>query len=428
MSGNNGGGKKSPWLAVEIVVMCIFAVLIISMLVIYFSFRETGAVPKFFGYYIYQTHAVNMEPKVPEGAAVFASEKEKENISSGSVILCMLDGAPTIINAVETLEEESGKFYIVRFNTSPQNETYKIPAESVIAKAVYYDTFTGSLLSFATSEKGIILVVIIPSILIVLFQVIKIVLAQKNEYDDYEAEEEDDTPNLYANIGKDGFDEEESYRSLPPVRAKFDTAVKEKPESVIRIDSSGAAVYEPAEKKQEEDILITSKSLDRMSGHTPENSDMTVYNARSYVNEAVKIKEEPKRPDPISDILSPELAEKSHSAFRATDVIPETIASVKTAARPETEPIPVRSRRFSPQKAAEEPQAGVPKQYFSLDEKAPSIPLGDADKPILNTNAIPENSVVPKERIAPKRKASSGKTVEELMSIIDSQQAKIKRK
>lgn len=428
MSGNNGR-KKSPWLAVEIVVMCIFAVLIISMLVIYFSFRETGAVPKFFGYYIYRTHAVNMEPKVPEGAAVFASEKEKENISSGSVVLCMLDGTPTIINVVEMLDEESGKFYIVRFNTSPRNETYKIPAESVIAKAVYYDTFTGSLLSFATSEKGIITVVIIPSILIVLFQVIKIVLAQKNEYDDYEAEaEEDDAPNLYANIGKDGFDEEEPYRSLPPVRAKFDTAVKEKPESVIRIDSSGAAVYEPVEKKPDEDILITSKSLDRMRGHTPENDDMTVYNARSYVNEAVKIKEGPKKADPISDILSPDLAEKSHSAFRATNVIPETIAAVKTPARPDPAPAPIKSRRFAPQKTAEDTHPDVPKQYFSLDEKESAIPPSEADMPILNTNAIPENSVVPKERIAPRRKASSGKTVEELMSIIDSQQAKIRKK
>lgn len=201
--------KKSKYLALEIIVITVLVVLIAAMLVIYFSFRDSKNAPKIFGYYIYRTHAVNMEPAIPSESAVFASEKEKDNIGENSVVLCSIDDNLTIIRVVEKLEEESGEYYIVRFDTSPSTETYKIPVDSVIAKAVYYDEFTGVVLNFATSEKGIVCLAIIPSILIVIYEVIKIIVITKKSSDD----DEEDTLDEKIEKELDNFKKEKAFES-----------------------------------------------------------------------------------------------------------------------------------------------------------------------------------------------------------------------
>lgn len=422
----SAAGKTSPWVYVEFIVIGILILLIAAMLVIYFSFRETGSAPKIFGYYIYQTHAVNMEPKIPAESAVFAKADEKDNIGEDSVVLCKLDNNLAIIRVVEMLEEDGEEFYIVRYDTSPVNDTYKIPAESVIAKAMYYDKFTGSLLNFATSEKGIIIVVIIPSILIVLFQVIKIVLAQRDD-DDEDDEEMFGKPiptGDAADIAKPS--EEPTYRELPPVKVKFDTEAPEKKPNSFKIDRSGAAVYEPASKA--EDILITGERLDEMSGRKPKESFST---ADSFANEPVRIPEEKKAEKSLFDELMNGSSESSDMSQNMSNVIPDRIAQIRTLASPADAPEEAAGRKSrwaakSEEVAAAASAVNAPREFFSMEpEKV--IPPDKSDEPILKTDSVPKDSVVPKEKIAPKRKQSSNKTIEELMGIIDAQQARINK-
>ncbi|MGN0695835.1 MAG: hypothetical protein ACI4J5_03600 [Oscillospiraceae bacterium] len=424
----SAAGKTSPWVYVEFIVIGILILLIAAMLVIYFSFRETGSAPKIFGYYIYQTHAVNMEPKIPAESAVFAKADEKENIGEDSVVLCRLDNNLAIIRVVEMLEEDGEEFYIVRYDTSPVNDTYKIPAESVIAKAMYYDKFTGSLLNFATSEKGIIIVVIIPSILIVLFQVVKLVLAQKDSDDGDEDEGLFGKPIPTGdNVMSEKSSEEPVYRELAPVKAKFDTSAPEKQQSSFKIDRSGAAVYEPAVKA--EDILITGERLDEMSGRKPKESFSA---ADSFSNETVKIPEEKKAEKSLFDELMNGSAESgSDMSQNISNVIPDRIAQIRTLASPADAPEEAAGRRSrwaakSEEVAAAASAASTPREFFSMEpEKV--IPPDETDEPILKTDSVPKDSVVPKEKIAPKRKQNANKTIEELMGIIDEQQAKISK-
>ncbi|MGN1416921.1 MAG: hypothetical protein ACI4XF_08760, partial [Oscillospiraceae bacterium] len=328
----SAAGKTSPWVYVEFIVIGILILLIAAMLVIYFSFRETGSAPKLFGYYIYQTHAVNMEPKIPAESAVFAKADEVENIGEDSVVLCRIDNALAIIRVVEILEEDGEEFYIVRYDTSPVNDTYKIPAKSVIAKAMYYDKFTGSLLNFATSEKGIIIVVIIPSILIVLFQVVKIVLAQRNDDDDDDEVFGEPIPTGDSAEAVRS-PAEPVYRDLPPGKVKFDTSAPEKQQNSFKIDRSGAAVYEPAPKA--EDILITGERLDEMSGRKPKENFSA---ADSFSNEPVKIPEEKKAEKSLFDELMNSSAEKSDMSLNMSNFIPNRIAQIRTLASPDDSP------------------------------------------------------------------------------------------
>lgn len=420
-------GKTSPWVYVEFIVIGILILLIAAMLVIYFSFRETGSAPKIFGYYIYQTHAVNMETAVPAESAVFAKDAENELIDVNDVVLCRLDNNLTIIRIADELEEDGEKFYIVRYDTAAVNDTYKIPAESVIAKAVYYDVFTGKLLNFATSEKGIIAVVIIPSILIVLFQVIKLVLAQRDSDDDDDEDEE-----LFGKPIPTGDDASENaaeaapVRELPPVRVKFDTESPEKQPNSFKIGKSGEAVFDPAPKA--EDILITGERLDAMSGKKPKEH---LSEADGFINRTVKIPEEKKAEKSLFDEIMNGSSEKPDMALNMSNVIPDNIAQVRTSAAPEEKSFEPVGRKAKKAAAAEETEAApamIPPEFFSAEpDEDKIIPPDKKDEPILNTAAIPEDSVVPVEKIAPRRKQSANKTIEELMGIIDAQQAKINK-
>ena len=73
--------------------------------------------------------------------------------------------------------------------------------------------------------------------------------------------------------------------------------------------------------------------------------------------------------------------------------------------------------------------AEAPKEYFTKADTAPKADILPEEKnhPVVVTNSIPEKAVVPRETIAPKRKKSASPTVDELMSIIDAEQAKINR-
>lgn len=411
--------KKSPLVVVEFIIIGILIAAIAFMLVLYFSFRSSGTAPKIFGYYIYHTHAVNMAPKIPAETAVFAEEKEKENVHPGSVVLCNIDSTTTLIRIVETLEEPEGTFYIVRFDTSPQNETYKIPKESVIAKATMHDERVGKLLNFATSKTGIILVVIIPSILIVLFQIIRIVVT-KPENADYSPEDDDDD---FGEPVKPS----DPRSDFAPVRAKFDLNKTAPEESFLSVDKSGKAEYSP--KVNPENMLITGEVLDAMSGRKPVHDQPFL---SGYSNEPVRIPEEkPEEPaaaDSIRSIIGADIGDTSGFAPKVSNVLPESLSQLKTAAYPDGEPIdddkPVKPSGHEPEEVIIEEE---PPEVFYTEEEPAVIAPTEADQPIISTNSIPENAVVPRETIAPRRKRNTGKTIDELMSIIDAEQAKIKK-
>ena len=419
--------RKSPLVIIEFIIIGILILAIAFMLTIYFSFRNTDSIPKVFGYYIYHTHAVNMETRIPAESAVFAKESEIDNIAVNSVVLCKIDDSVTLIRVVEILDEDDGTYYIVRYDTSPQNETYKVPKESVVAKAVSYDVFTGKLLNFATSKKGIILVVIIPSILIVLYQIIKIVLSKPDDDDEDDDKYSEPDGGKYAALKTkaEAMDDGESdVRPAPAVRAKFDTAAPQKKESVISVDSSGKAEYSP--KTKADSVLITGDRLDAMSGRKPEHSAPVV---TGFANEPVKIPDE-KPEEENGALIGGAAGDTSSFAPKVSDVIPESIAAIKTPASAEPETVKPAEKPAVKLKKEDAPViVEAPKEYFTKADTALKADILPEEKnhPVVATNSIPEKAVVPRETIAPKRKKSASPTVDELMSIIDAEQAKINR-
>ena len=177
MDNNKSGARRSS--IIEGIVIAIFILIIAFTLYLYFSFSNEGAAPNIFGYNIYHTQAVNMQPDIPAGAAIIAKASEKDKLKTGSVALCSFEEGVVAARVADVIDEDSGRSYIVYYDTKPA-DTYKIPDSKVIARALYTSTLLGTILSFATSNTGVLIVIIIPSVIIILMQAVRI-LNDKHE-------------------------------------------------------------------------------------------------------------------------------------------------------------------------------------------------------------------------------------------------------
>lgn len=404
--------KKSIVNIIEGIVIAIMILLIASMLFLYFSFSKSGTAPNLFGYTIYHTKAVNMEPEIPAESAVIAKASEIENIKVGSAILCKI-GEDTVLTRVVQLLNENGEMsYVVKFDTAPANNTFKIPSENVIAKAIWTSTGLGSLLSFATSTFGIMLVIIIPSFIIIVFQIIRIINAKHAEEDAYSLDDlneimiDNSTPTQYA----------------PPVRKTEPTAQLKPIKQIV----------EPKEISKKEVLNIDKNGKAGLTSADASHSPLFSYDSIDV--KTGKPKEAPEKPaektikTPTTDAFFNNYVEDKNrdqlygDRIKRQEIVPDTEEQ-------QSEPAQEKKAFMSnvlPEKLSDTVQEAEqpPKPAAPAHEPAPK-PV-HADKVIKNAQAIPPKAVVPKENLTPPPKRNTSKTISELMSIIDAEESKLR--
>ncbi|MCI7766628.1 MAG: signal peptidase I [Oscillospiraceae bacterium] len=384
MAGKNKR-KGSVVNIIEGIVIAILIILIAGMLFLYFSFSENGAAPSVFGYTIYHTKAVKMEPKIPQNTVVFGKTGDLDDIKVGSVVVCKI-GEDTVLTRVVQLVNENGEMsYVVKFDTAPANDTFKLPAENIIARATNQSSLFGSVLTFATSTFGIMLVIIIPSFIIIVFQIIRIVNVKRVEEESYSLDELDEIMESEEDEAHDFFEEPADF-SAPAAEPE---PVQEK--SVLSVDKNGKA---------------------GLSAVRDEGTPLFSYNGFAGNRNADRAGTSVK-PVKISDAdnsskLQP--AENESSAAENEDkstgfmsnVIPQEIAETAAKAEIPAENEPENENTYSPKPVRE-------------------------DKMVKTTVNIPEKAVVPKEKLAPPKKKNNSKAISELMSIIDAEETKLKK-
>lgn len=364
--------KHSPVNIIEGIVITVLIVLIIFMLVVYFSFSKTGAAPKFFGYTIYRTMAVNMETDIPAGTAIIAKASEKDNIKEGSVVLCKI-GDDTVLTRVVQLVYEDGQLsYVVKFDTAPATDTFKIPGDNVIAKAIYQSAGLGSMLGFVTSTFGIMLIIIIPSFIIIVFQVVRIINVKRREEDASSLDDLDeimkDSDNRFEDMFSDDIPADDEPKLRPIAKKAEDTG------SVLTVDESGKAAEinnegpiftfeKPAEEKKKEKpkhVIPKPKTpnTDNFYSYLSSNADDQLYGGRIKRQEIVEDEEEEQLNDRKSagfftieqdkpkekksetasndlDIKIPDIKEAQPEIKTASETVPaETVTETVTEEKP----------------------------------------------------------------------------------------------
>ncbi len=400
--------KISAASVVEIILIAILVLVMLIMLGLNFLFKKDNSAVSFLGYSFYNTKAVTMLPDFPVNTVVIAKASEKANIKENSVVLCNIGENTALIRVVRIEQEDDGTYYVVKYDTAPENDTARVKSDAVIAKAIWQINGLGSFLKFAKSTVGIIIAVIIPLIFIIAIQVARILgirrledeAASLDDIDGFIRTRDEEEP-AAVTFTEPKFLEDVTGK-LPKVGHSRDS--EPKIEKILSFDSRGRAEYteRPADPKpQKQDPLFT---YDRLTGAKAPREE-------AYMNPPTKI-EADNKPDALFEkyaasgkgqpvVFTPHLS----------NIIPDSIAAVQE----ETAAV----RKPAPEEGA--------KTYFEKDVPPVQTVLTTDFSQKAEKPAIPEKAVLPKETIAPPKKQKNSKALAELMNIIDAEESKLKK-
>lgn len=414
--------KFSAFSVAEIILIILLVAVIAAMIFIGVVFHKDNTATSIFGYCFYRTKAVNMETSIPQGTIIVAKESENDSIEAGSVILCKI-GEYTVLTRVTEVQDDA---YIVKFDVAPDNETFRVEKSAVIAKAVWQLEAFGKFIDFATSTVGIIIVLIIPLTIIIAVQVVRINRLKALEREASSLDDIDDVINSRrkeeapaVTFSKPKFSDEAPEPRRPERSEESPLVVKRprsrdfdfdeddlRPKSRLTVDSNGRADFVAEEK---EPVRIPenetpNERLERISGIAKHTSPVSA-SAKASSGSEPAYAAAPTRI--TADAVRSYEGERVVFTPHVSNVIPDSLANIQEEA------------------AAKSGFDESVKNYFEKNDK-PIIPI--EEKPVVESvSTIPENAVVPKENIAPVRKKKSSKTLEELMSIIDAEETKLKK-
>ena len=422
--------RRNPLTIVEIIIIVVCALLIISMLCCYFLFSKTGSAPNIFGKMIYVTEATNMEPNIPAGSAVFASSDNLSFLKTGDVVLFRTAGADNEqitgvlrIQGVET--DDAGKvYYTLRGDANAPTETIKLPKENILGQCKTYDEVLGAVISFATSTMGLLTVVIIPCVLLIVFQIIRIVRIKSDyEYanDKDDDDDDDDDSFMYADEDDDdyifNFDIKKKLVAEQPV-------VEETPAPVVT-DFAQASSVETVEEKIETPFTNPEPAERPVNKAYVDNDGAGQYHKNPAPTATTEDFRRSVRNDSASEIPSFRKRATRTTQTRPTSnfTADDLLASVEASQRsinssmnyaPAEETVkPERQQSYEIPKLSE--PVSSPFSVYQKEEEV--VPPPAVENPVDIT--IPVNAAIPEETIAPPPKKSTNKTVEELMRMID---------
>lgn len=397
------GKKRSVLSIIEGIVIAILILIIASILVLYFVFSNKSAAPTVGGYAFYHTRAVNMEPEIPVNSAVIGKVSEIDNIKAGSVVLCTIRN-DTVLSRVVQLNNSNGEMsYVIKFDTAAPGDTFEITRDSIIAKAIWTSRSLGLLLDFSTSTFGIMMIIIIPSFIIIVFQIIKIINVKRIEEEALSLDDLDD-------IMENDDDEDSDSAPVPPAPKAIDK--KEEPVQKGLIPDSPATFEMPKEDNGKAVLNVNKNGKAELKKVSPEESPLFKYEDADL----------PRRSLPSENLRTPEAAPVAAAEEKPAPEQPSANNSFMSNILPANITAAVReAEKPAAPKAPEKPAAPAPAQ-------APAKPAAPAQpKPELKKETvIPAQAVVPKEKLAPPPKKSSKKTINDLMAIIDAEESKLK--
>ncbi len=427
--------KVSVFTILEIILIVLLALIMVTMLAFNFLFKDKNSAVSVFGYSFFNTKSVEMMRDIPPNTLIIAKASEKDNIIEGSAVLCKLGESTALIRVERIVEEEGQKYYIVRFDYAAENEAIRVKPDAVIAKAVWQIDGFGSIINFASSTVGIIISVVIPLMFIIAIQVARILSMRRleneaaalDDIDDFISTRDEETPAPVTFTEPKFIEDVTGKLPKPPVTAfRVERGETRTAEKVLSVDEKGRAEY--SERKPDNNVSEGSPlyTYDRLSrnGDQLRREPAAVGAGRVskdelYVNRPTRIVKEKAASDEFLEKYAPKARETENDTEKSepvvftphlSNIIPDSIAAVQ-----EKTDLPKKPSNFD-----ESVRSYYEKKFVPDNEPAP------ANEPAAAAN-IPEKAVIPKENIAPPKKKRTNKALEELMSIIDAEETKLKK-
>lgn len=162
-----------------------FFVLVLLMMAVLSIFliqsRISGGVPQVAGYQMYIVLSGSMSPEFDTGSLAFVKETDPLDIVVGDIITFRSQsGSDTLTThrVVEVLRED-GLSFVTRGDANNVNDPNPVPAENVVGTVTGSVPYVGYLMNFVQTRAGLILLIFVPGVLIILFELGKIIKYMK---------------------------------------------------------------------------------------------------------------------------------------------------------------------------------------------------------------------------------------------------------
>jgi signal peptidase I len=157
----------------------VFVLLLLMMAVLSFFLiqsRISGGVPQVAGYQMYIVLSGSMSPEFDTGSLVFVREEEPQNIVVGDVITFRSQAGSDSLTTHRVVEvlRNNGLRFVTRGDANNVNDPNPVPSENVVGRVTASVPYIGYLMNFVQTRQGLILLIFVPGVLIILFELGKI--------------------------------------------------------------------------------------------------------------------------------------------------------------------------------------------------------------------------------------------------------------
>jgi len=171
--------RKSPVITVlRVLGNAVFYLLLLTMAVLLFFLfqsRLTGGVPQVFGYQVYIVYGGSMSPAFEAGSLIIAEPVDPADIEVGDIITYGAEGSTYTTHRVTQVHGSGADlFFTTRGDANEVEDRGEVPAADLRGRVVTAVPYLGYFFDFARSKNGLLLLIIIPGLIIIALETVKI--------------------------------------------------------------------------------------------------------------------------------------------------------------------------------------------------------------------------------------------------------------
>ena len=400
--------KRFSILKCVIIVICVLLIVVSIIVNIMFS---GGKTPKVFGNYIYVVKASdNMGGNVTEGAALIAPDAKDLSIAKGDIVLAYPAADPEklhVLSIYDIVTAEDGSERYTTADAANVGSSESIPKESIAALCTGHTESKelGWFVRFASSIKGILLILVLPCVILVIMLIAKIALGKGDEDDDF---------------GFYEYDEMEKQRDLSESRRNshdkagnplFEPSQEIQPSS--ELERKKMSIAENFSQKKVNPDSPYQKEKERTMQFKTQRSAESTFAARNVGGSSSTA--------PTADALREEMLRKTAEAERTGTF---NIKATSTPQQPTApaEPITDNTGILSKSQLAEMSRNDVPKTTPLRSQSAPSTA---APKPVKKSNTPDISDIISKTDHNERKKKAADMSVDDLLKLIEEEKKKL---
>ncbi len=304
----------------EVVIIVILLLLIVFAFGVNMLFYKDSAAPKFLGkYYVYVTDEENMDG-IKKDSAVICDGTAIGNLQLQNVVLASVnDDNDKAVLRIVGMDDAT---YTLRSDYSETDDSIIIPKQNVLALCRWTSNEFGKFVMFATSNAGIVLLIVLPCTIIVLLQAVRILDKDNNS----DTADEKNRKAREKEKAKRNAEAAKKNRKAALESDDDDNRIYKRPEVIKTVDEEE---YAEVQKNVEAKIAAAEKIYAPEPEKEPEIPDTL-----EPVEEPVSVPE----PEPVEEPVSvpePEPAEEPVSVSESVEEILEEISVSKSVKEPE---------------------------------------------------------------------------------------------